>query len=247
MTTIAGLQIVEQGQIGLDDDVTPILPELGDAKIISPDANGGFVLRPATKTLTFRHLLTHQSGVAYDARNPLLMEWRKSRGEGPLSFCGDVVKAFSVPLLFEPGEDWAYGGSLDWAGQVIERLNGVTLSEFMDKNIFKPLGLTSTTFHPGTNPELQSRIMDIPMRVADGKLVPTKCWYPPDAPTNSGGVGIVTSVADYTKVLQDLLRANPILLKPSSVDQMFTPQFEKKGPQAIGLMNHPVRRHLLPQ
>ncbi|KAI1084598.1 beta-lactamase/transpeptidase-like protein [Whalleya microplaca] len=237
ITTIAGLQCVERGQIALDDEVEAILPELKDPMIIATGPDGGFVLKPAVKKITFRHLLTHQSGITYDARSPLLLEWRKSRGEGPMSFCGDIVKAFSIPLLFEPGESWSYGGSLDWAGVVIERLNLMTLGEYMEKYIFTPLSMKSTTFHPNTKPGLQQRIMDIPMRTAMGELIPTKCWYPPDAPTDSGGVGIVTTVGDYTKILADLLRDDPIVLEASSVNQMFTPQFEKMGPQAVGLMD----------
>ncbi|EXF82438.1 beta-lactamase [Colletotrichum fioriniae PJ7] len=239
LTTVAALQVVERGQIALDDEVETLLPELKNPDILSDGADGSLVLTPATNKITLRHLLTHQSGIVYDGRTPLLMKWRKSRGEGPLSFCGDVIKAFSTPLIFEPGESWAYGGGLDWAGVVIERLNNTTLGEYMQKNILDPLGMRHTTFHPDSRPEIKAKLMDTAMRTPDENLVPTAPWYPADAVTDAGGIGIVTSVGDHVKILADLLKDTPTILKRSSVDVMFTPQFSKTGPQALGLMNMP--------
>ncbi|KAF4846593.1 Acyltransferase LovD [Colletotrichum siamense] len=239
LTTVAALQVVERGQIALDDEVDSLLPELKNPDILSEGADGGLILTPAADKITLRHLLTHQSGIVYDGRTPLLMKWRQSRGESALSFSGDVIKAFSTPLVFEPGESWAYGGGLDWAGVIIERLNHMKLGEYMQKNIFDPLGMRHTTFHLNARPEIKAKLMDTAMRTPEGKLVPTAPWYPADAVTDAGGIGIVTSVADHVKVLADLLKDNPTVLKRSSVDAMFTPQFSKTGPQAAGLMNMP--------
>lgn len=243
LTTVAALQVVERGQISLDEEVETLLPELKNPDILSEGADGNLVLTPATKKITLRHLLTHQSGIVYDGRTPLLMKWRKSRGEGSLSFCGDVIKAFSTPLVFEPGESWAYGGGLDWAGVIIERLNSTTLGEYMQKNIFDPLGMRHTTFHPDSRPEIKTKLMDTAMKTPDGKLVPAAPWYPADAVTDAGGIGIVTSVGDHIRVLADLLKDSPTILKRSSVDAMFTPQFSKTGSQALGLMDMPVSRN----
>lgn len=60
------------------------------------------------------------------------MAWRPSRGEQPKTLDGTVVDAQLVPLKFEPGEGWTYGGGIDWADLLVSRLNhGVPLEEYM--------------------------------------------------------------------------------------------------------------------
>lgn len=244
LTTIAALQCVERGQIGLDDAVEGILPELKNPQIIGPgdnEAGTQFTLTSAIGKITLRHLLTHTSGVGYDIMNPLLLAWRESRGESTMSMCGDVVKAYSMPLLFEPGESWAYGGSLDWAGQVVERLTGQRLGEYMQKNIFSRLEMKNTTFNVIENPHVKQKVMDMVTRSTDGKLSPIDNMYPEDAKTDSGGMGVLTSVGDYIQVVGDLIKEKPRLLQSGTRDQMFEPQFEAIGKQTDGLMAMGVR------
>ncbi|RSL93121.1 hypothetical protein CEP52_013431 [Fusarium oligoseptatum] len=209
LTTIAALQCVESGRIGLDDAVEDILPELKDPEVISR-AGTSFALRTTTKKITLRQLLTHTSGVGYDAMSPLLTQWRESRGESSMAMCGDVVKAYSMPLLFEPGESWAYGGGLDWVGQLIERINGQKLGEFMERGIFARLGMKTTTFNVMGKPDAKLKLMDMSVRTTEGKLAPMDHMYPENAEMDSGGMGIVTS--------------------------MFKPQFDPRGKQAEAMM-----------
>ncbi|KAH7012959.1 beta-lactamase/transpeptidase-like protein [Ilyonectria destructans] len=240
LTTIAALQCVERGQIGLDDAVEGILPELKTPQIIGPgdnEAGTQFTLTPAIGKITLRHLLTHTSGIGYDVMNPLLLAWRESRGESTMAMCGDVVKAYSMPLLFEPGESWSYGGSLDWAGQVVERLTGQRLGEYMQKNIFSRLEMKNTTFNVIENPHVKQKLMDMTARSIDGKLSPMDNMYPEDAKTDSGGMGALTSVGDYIQVVGDLIKEKPVLLQSGTRDQMFEPQFEAIGKQTDGLMS----------
>jgi CubicO group peptidase (beta-lactamase class C family) len=60
------------------------------------------------KELTCSHLLTHSSGIGYDAFNPVLTRWRASRGEQASISAGTVIRRGVVPLLFEPGESFEY-------------------------------------------------------------------------------------------------------------------------------------------
>jgi CubicO group peptidase (beta-lactamase class C family) len=113
--TIAVLQCVQRGQLELDERVENVLPELANPGVISDGASSGSVDRPQTisparKKITLRHLLCHTSGLAYDIFGPTLAAWRAARGEYPQGLSGDVTTAHAVPLLFEPGESWAYGG-----------------------------------------------------------------------------------------------------------------------------------------
>jgi CubicO group peptidase (beta-lactamase class C family) len=111
--------------IALDEPVYPHLPELRDLEVISRSEGADvltmpFLLRPATKQITPRHLLTHSSGIDYDD-NPILKEWRQfKRRENP-GWEG------STPLVFEPGDGWIYGASVDWTARLVHKVTGKPL------------------------------------------------------------------------------------------------------------------------
>jgi len=130
------------------------------------------------------------------------------------------------PLIFEPGEGWAYGGGLDWAGRLVERLNGgIRLGEYMKKNIWDPLGMTSTTFDLEANPEIKARKLDLTARGPDGTLVHFPgSLYPSPADDDTGGAGAYSTAPDYLKLLESILHDDGKLVKSSTLDEMFRPQ-----------------------
>ena len=239
------MQCVERGLIGIDDGVERILPELANPEIISSDSDGFLKLTPARNKITLRHLLTHTSGISYDAMQPLLVQWRKSRGESPLVMSGKVVEAYSLPLMFEPGTSWVYGASLDWAGVLVGRLNGNrTLSSYTSEHIFDALGLTNSTFHLADRPDLRRREIQMMSRTETG-LKPIQSPYPENPRDDSGGMGLVTNTSDFALILSDLLREDPVLLKKETVASMFTPQFGIDSLPYAGLVAQEVRGLLI--
>ncbi|KAK7402874.1 hypothetical protein QQX98_011359 [Neonectria punicea] len=140
ISAVALLQCVERGKIGLDDEVYHLLPELKDFQVIGHGPDGTQTLTPHKKKITLRHLLAHTSGIG--------------------AFCGDSKKAYTIPLLFKPGEGWAYGGGVEWAGILLERLEKVKLGEYLNANVFDPLGMTSTTFHPDRDPDVERHLVE---------------------------------------------------------------------------------------
>ncbi|KAH6995271.1 beta-lactamase/transpeptidase-like protein [Ilyonectria destructans] len=241
VTTICALQCVERGLISLDDDVSHHLPELAEQPIISAAADGSLCLTPAKKAITLRHLLTHTSGLAYDGQNPLLVRWRKETYNlPPMWKCGDLLKAYSTPRLFEAGESWQYGSSIEWVGLLVSRLNGgIALGKYMEANVFRPVGATDSTFHPGERPDLDKRRLQMVMRNSEGAFQPaTENWlYPEDAQDDCGGLGLFSTVPDIVKIIGDLISKSPVLLKAETVDTMFTPQFKTDSGINKGLVN----------
>ena len=71
-------------------------------------------------------------------------EWGTPPGASLADIC-DILAG--LPLMFQPGTEWAYSMSIDVLGRVVEILAGMTLGEFMKKRIFDPLGMTDTAFH----------------------------------------------------------------------------------------------------
>lgn len=144
---------------------------------------------------------------------------------------------FDQPLIFEPGTSWVYGLGFEWAGELVARLNKTSLEEYLQENIFKPLGCTSTTFRPWDHPDIEARRLAMAARTPDGKLVPVEGILPTPAPSDMGGIGLYSTVSDYVAILQDLIADEPKILKTSTAEQFFEPQLKVDSGPWQGLMN----------
>ncbi|KAF2867507.1 beta-lactamase/transpeptidase-like protein [Massariosphaeria phaeospora] len=240
VTSIAAMQCVERGLIGLDDTIDNYLPELAAQPVASLKSPTEFELKPAKNSITLRQLVTHSSGVVYDSFDPAITLWRASHNETP-NFPptdGLVATSFAYPRAFDAGESWMYGGGLDWTSLLVARLNNVSFEDYVTKHIAKPLHLKAFTWHLSRHPEVGKKLMASSFRGEDGKLVPgtTPPW--PEPVGEGGGAGIFTTVHDYTRVLADLLKDKPVLLSPSSIDQFFSPQFAPGSGPAQGMVTN---------
>ncbi|KAF2012963.1 beta-lactamase/transpeptidase-like protein [Aaosphaeria arxii CBS 175.79] len=230
ITAIAALQVVEKGFVTLDEPLDKHIPELASQPIITAKENNTFELKSATKAITLRHLLTHSSGAVYDVFDPAIMSWRASRGEtSNFPAPNQVVEEESLmPRSFEAGEGWSYGTGLDWTGLLISRLTNTNFETHVQEHIAKPLGITSFTFHLFSKPEVEKKLVKMSNRNEDGTLgIGRTPYFPSTNVGEAAGHGLYANVPDYTRVLADLLKDEPVLLAKESVDQLFTPQFEQ--------------------
>ncbi|KAJ7866173.1 beta-lactamase/transpeptidase-like protein [Mycena leptocephala] len=177
ITTIAALQIIEQGKIALDTPVETVLPELADPVVVTGYDEAG---RPAT-------LLNHSSGLDYSldgsgCQIPWRSHIRTATRTKMWSWPG-------VPLKFEPGTDYTYGYSTDCAGFIVERLSGKSLEQYFQDHVFAPLGITSASFY--LTPSLKDRLMPLASRNASGIVV--KWDGPPVFDQNPAHAGTATS------------------------------------------------------
>lgn len=131
---------------------------------------------------------------------------------------------YLVPLKYDPGTSWAYGVGIDWAGQMVERVTNMSLGSYMAENIWNPLGLTSTTFRLQSRPDILNRRADMTVRTSSGALAPSPTrFFTDNAPDDHGGGGLFSCAEDYVKLLVSVLKNDGTLLKPSSIDLLFTP------------------------
>ncbi|MDB5379206.1 MAG: putative beta-lactamase [Rubritepida sp.] len=131
VTSVAAMQLVEEGRIGLDDPMAAILPEMCDPLVLEGfDAVGQPILRPARGAVTLRHLLTHTAGYGYDHWDPLLDRYMRMAG-----LSGGPRMAKGLPLMFDPGTRWQYGINTDLVGQVVEALSGRSLGAYFRERI----------------------------------------------------------------------------------------------------------------
>lgn len=236
ITGIALLQCIDQGLLTLDEPLSRIVPEISKLNILD-DVNDSFetIDHPAKNTITARHLLTHTSGMGYWFLHPLLTKRRKHPDFKISNF---VLERYATPLLYEPGEGWLYGSSLDWAGVVVSRLHSTSLEQYLIDHIWKPLGRSAPypTFHISRYPEYKQRLMQGCERTPEGGLKETQFVFGDNPDDEEGGGGLACTMADYLAVLQDLISDSPKLLKPATIASMFEPQLPPHSKQTSMMM-----------
>src|SRR5215207_4219902 len=140
VTSVALMQLIEQGRLGLDDPAEKYLPELAGLKVFESfdAASGAYVLRPAARPPTVKHFLTHTSGLAYPFTSAIWRDFKPRDGE---------KYPFGGPLLFDPGERWHYSTSTDVVGKLVEAVSGQKLEDYFRQHIFAPLKMDDTSYN----------------------------------------------------------------------------------------------------
>lgn len=201
ITGACAMQMVEQGKLALDVPIGRLLPTLGAAQVLEGyDTEGKPKFRAPKQPITLRHLLTHTSGHTYDTWNARIGEYQKKAGTPPRGL--GLKASLDIPLLFDPGEQWEYSISIDWAGLAVEAASGMKLADYMKKNLFEPLGMNDTGFR--INDEQRARLAKLYARSKDG-LVPFTREPPENPEFDAGGGGLFSTVRDYAKFAQMIL------------------------------------------
>jgi methyl acetate hydrolase len=219
ITGTAAMQMVEQGKLSLDQPAGEVMPELANPQVLEGfNGVGKPKLRPARGHITLRNLLTHTSGFVYDTWNGNMARYARETGL-PAARTGKLA-ALNAPLGFDPGERWEYGIGIDWAGRMVEAVNGgLNLEQYMQRHIFAPLGMRDTSFDP--RPDWESRTVTVHARQADGSLVPTESARPPaNREFYPGGGGLFSTAPDYITFLRALLTGGSSVLQPRTVELM---------------------------
>ena len=194
ITSVAIMMLVDEGKLALDDDVAKYLPKYRNPLVISRfnEADGSYETRPAKRPITIRHLLTHTSGIGYGFASPTLTKIMQKSGKTELD----------LPLLFDPGESWAYGASTRVLGHVVEAISGETIDRFLDSRILQPLGMRDTSYL--VPPAKYARVVAVNARGADGTFVERP--LPASLPANiAGDGGLYGTASDYGRFLRMLL------------------------------------------
>src|SRR5579862_8010051 len=148
VTSVAIMMLIEQGKLKLDDQVSKYLPGFDHEHVLfnfnPKDAT--YETRPAESQITIRELLTHTSGIGYSFTNPI--EYRLTMAT--------KKEEWQLPLINDPGTKWNYSASTRVLGMVVEKITGMNLEEYYQRNIFKPLGMVDTSYL--VPPEKRSRL-----------------------------------------------------------------------------------------
>lgn len=242
ITSTAALICWENGLLELDDPVAKYIPSFASIGILdSLMADTTFSILPAQNTLTIRHLMTHTSGIPYgeigDPRYEKLYTKHDITDLFPRderSTYDNADKIGQLALAHEPGAQWTYSLGLDVLVAVIEIASGQPYAEFVEAEIFEPLGMEDTHFVvPGAD---RSRVANVMERAPDGSSWQTHQHpdytidYPMHAewPLCSGGAGLTSSASDYATFLQMYLGRGEVggvrVLQEATVDSVMADQ-----------------------
>jgi methyl acetate hydrolase len=221
VTTVAALQLVEQGKVDLDEPVSKHLPQLAALDVLEGfDPAGKPSLRPLKTPVTLRHLLTHTSGFCYDIWDGDMFRYTQASPA--------TATAKPGPLMFEPGKRWQYGQGCDWAGRLVEAVTGATLEDYFQEKILRPLGMADTSYI--LPPAKFDRLVGRYHREAGrGDLKEDQRTQPAAPKTFNGGGGLYSTAADYVRFMQMILKrgAGPDkirILRAKTVESMMANQ-----------------------
>ncbi len=230
IVSVATMQLVEEGKLALEDPISKYIPEFANPKVLEKD---GKTTRPATREITVRDLLSHESGLIYgvfaqpdDPLGKLYM----AAGDTRFDFTAlDLSKAIAaLPLAFDPGAAWNYSRSTDVLGAVIEVASGKTLDVLLQDKIFTPLGMDDTHFY--LEEDEFARLAEPPAGI---NLSTPKV----KAPMLSGGGGLNSTTEDYFRFVEMLRGKGEYrgvrIIKPETLDAMLvnqiTPEVDRKA------------------
>jgi methyl acetate hydrolase len=223
IASVAALQLIEQGRIGLEDEVATHLPEFGKLQVLDGFDGDQPILRGPSRPPVVRELMNHTSGLSYQFTSAEIAKFHDVTGI-PTVDAGKKAALTDVPLSHDPGTVWAYGTSTDWLGLLVEQISGQPLDEYVAEHITAPLGMVDVTFHP--TDEQQARMMPMHARMPDGALAELPI-EPPEMPEFwAGGHGLHGTAEDYGRFIQAILRGGELdgarVLKAETVDLAFT-------------------------
>ena len=246
LTSVAIMQLVEEGRLGLDDPVARHIPAFARTTVAVPTDTGRAIV-PAQRPITVRDLLTHTAGISYGT-DSLVAPLYAAAGLGPAAgygwytadkpepICTTMERLAALPFVAQPGTRYVYGYSTDVLGCVVERVAGAPLDVVIRARITAPLDMRDTHFFLPA--EQRARLTAVYTRAA-GAGAPGIVRAPEGARGQghyaegprrsfSGGAGLVSTARDYARFLQMLLDGGALdgtrVLGPKTVALMTTNQ-----------------------
>jgi CubicO group peptidase (beta-lactamase class C family) len=252
ITSTAVMILIDEGKLKLDDKLSKFVPEFSNCRVLPIDqmkepSDLETKSVPANREITIADLLTHTSGIPYGFSFSGDIQSTYARNQVCDGLCeGDAdletnAKRIAVSgLVQQPGSAWQYGLNTDVLGRVIEVVSGTSLDVFLRQKLFVPLGIHDTFFEVPQEKELRLSALfrsDERLGVAtvpDGLHTVGSIKYSATfqrlgaSKYLSGGAGLVSTAADYSRFLQmlrDQGRSNgEQILSQESVTAMTTNQ-----------------------
>ena len=247
ITSLAIMQLYEQGKINLDQKVSDFIPSFKNPTVLKDfnAADSSYTTIAAKREITIRDLLTHTSGIDYTDIGSKNMSAIYTKAGVPSglgnfkeSLLEKMTKLGTLPLVHQPGEKFTYGLNSDLLGCIVEIVSGTSLENYFQKNIFDPLGMKDTYFNV---PAAKANRMPTVYTENEAKQIiewsPTFRNLNPNYPLVpktyfSGGAGLSSTAYDYAIFLQMILNQGKYngkqIIAPRTAAIMISPQMDFK-------------------
>jgi CubicO group peptidase (beta-lactamase class C family) len=257
LTSVVILSLMEEGKLSLWDPVSRYIPAFAQTTV-AVRSDTGRVIKPASRQITIRDLLTHTAGISYGT-DSLVAPLYSGKGLGPAAgwgwytadkdepICTTIERLVTLPFVAQPGERWVYGYNTDILGCVAERASGMPLDELIRTRITGPLKMKDTFFYVPA--DAAARLVTVYASDSTNHV-----YRAPDGPRGqgnyvtgprksfAGGAGLVSTAPDYARLLQMLLNGGELdgvrILAPHTVDLMTHNQsgklFDSTGANGFG-------------
>jgi CubicO group peptidase (beta-lactamase class C family) len=254
VTTVAALTMLDEGRVGIDAPIAQCAPELAHMRVLRDPDGPLDQTDEAVRSITFRDLLTHRSGLTYGDfhRGPIGAACAERLGgqiDNPLSPDEWIGRLAALPLIDQPGAGFHYGLSTDLLGFLLARLDGAPLGDVLERRVFAPLGMRDTAF--SVPPARRSRRAGLCGFDAEGRLT-TPAGTPgrhalderPDDMTfESGGQGLWSTLDDYLvfarMLIGDAVNGVP-LLRRETLAMMTSNQLTPEQRASARLLGRPI-------
>jgi CubicO group peptidase (beta-lactamase class C family) len=233
ITGVAMMILFEDGKWQLNDPVAKYIPEFAKLKVYSTDPNGNVVMKDQNHPVTMRELMSHSGGFTYGFFSQTAVDKMQMEADllNPNNTLDEFIKRVAkLPLNSQPGTEWHYSISVDIQGYIVQKLSGMPFEEFLEKRIFKPLGMSDTGFY--VPKEKLNRFAEFYSYDNDGKLHAVGVReglnhdFAAKPALSSGGGGLVSTASDYMRFCQMLLNGGQLdgvrILSPLTVELMRT-------------------------
>jgi CubicO group peptidase (beta-lactamase class C family) len=236
ITSLAALQLLEEGAFALDDPIANWAHEFAHMRVLRAPDGSLHETDPAERPITFDDLLTHRAGLTYGAfhTGPIAGAYADAlRGDIDTEVEPDdwIARLAGLPLIAQPGAAFCYGVSTDLLGLLIARIDGAPLETVLQRRIFRPLSMADTGF---VVPQ-DKRQRRAAMYGVDRAGVLTRRLASPgafaaertgDMTFVSGGAGLWSTLDDYLRFARLFLGDGAVdgvrLLKPETLTLMRT-------------------------
>lgn len=236
ITSIALMTLYEKGYFQLNDPVSRFVPSWKNHRVWVSGEGDSMVTEAPKRPVSFKDVLSHTGGFTYGGglpgvgdQHPVDKIYRglKVRSAGSNDTMMEFLdKLGQVPLLYQPGERWMYSLATDICGALVEVVSGKPFAQYLQDEIFGPLGMKDTSFF--VSPDKIDRFCANYQRGPDKKLKviddPATSTFAKEPGFKSGGGGLTGTTADYMRFCEMLRRGGELdghrVIGPRTLEMM---------------------------
>ena len=228
ITCTAALMLYEKNIISLDDKLYEYMPEFQYMYV-----KNGQSVKKASNPITIENLFCMTAGFSYNLNSPMLQKVREDT-QGKCTTREVMRYLAKEPLLFEPGERWEYSLCHDVLAALVETVSGMSFGKFVNKHIFKPLGMKDSTYNLDDG-QIGTVSTQYSYNTEKGIIEPCSKYieHKLGSEYESGGAGCISTLTDYTLFLEALRKGE--LLKDETVELMSKNKLTQKQAKSYWL------------